>query len=194
MSEPFAGLRSNYYGLILADPPWKFVTHSEKNQTKSVARHYDLMTLDDLRNLPVAQLAARDCALVMWMTQAMIEDGHALMRTWGFTPKTLGAWAKQSKTGEKWAFGTGYIYRSAAEFYAVGSRGNPKVAVRDVRNLIVAPVREHSRKPDEMHANLERMFPNVPKIELFCRERRLGWDCWGNDIDKFTSSQKVRLA
>ena len=185
MSNPFPGLWRGFYGLILADPPWRFESWNGKDAEKSPARHYDLMTLDGIKTLPVESLAASDCALVMWGVQAMMPEAFELMRAWGFTPKSTGAWAKQSKTGEKWAFGTGYIFRSAAEFYILGTRGKPKVAVRDVRNMIVAPVREHSRKPDQLHVDLERMFPHVPKVELFCRERRPGWDAWGNHVDKF---------
>lgn len=184
-SDPFEGFWRNFYGVVLCDPPWKFQTRSETRQVKSPGRHYQLMTLDDMKALPVWLLAAEDCALVMWAVQAMLPEAFDLMRAWKFQPKSVGAWAKQSKTGDKWAFGTGYIFRSAAEFFILGTRGKPKIMARDVRNLIVAPVREHSRKPDKMHANLERMFPDAPKLELFCRERRPGWECWGNDVDKF---------
>lgn len=181
---PFEGLRPNHYGLILADPPWRFRTWNATNSKKSAAAHYNLMTHDDLCHLPVERLAAPDCVLVMWATQAMLPEALRLMKVWNFRYKTAGAWAKQSLTGKKWAFGTGYVLRCAAEFYLVGTRGQPKALVRNVRNLIVAPNREHSRKPDEMHANLERLFPG-PRCELFARESRPGWDTWGNQTTLF---------
>ena len=185
MTWPFGDLRPLSYSLILADPPWRFRTWGEHNQAKSPSKHYDLMTMDDMKALPVNQLAADDCALVMWAVQAMIPEALALMDAWGFKYKTMGAWAKQSSTGEKWAFGTGYLYRCAAEFFIVGTIGKPQVGARNIRNLIVAPVREHSRKPDQMHGDLERLFPCVRRAELFARQSRPGWDCWGNQADKF---------
>lgn len=181
----FDGLERGAYDLILADPPWRFRTWNETNQVKSAKNHYDLMDRQDLLDLPVASLASSNSCLVMWATQAQLDEAVELLAAWGFRYKTAGAWAKQSSTGEKWAFGTGYWLRSAAEFYIVGARGNPKVEDRGVRNLIVAPVREHSRKPDRMYEDLESMFPSARKLELFARTRRPGWDCWGNQTEKF---------
>lgn len=182
---PFAPLSPGGYGVILCDPPWRFRTWGEHNQKKSASQHYDLMTLDAMKALPVRQLAADNCALVMWCVQPMVPHALALIDAWGFRYKTMGTWAKQSSTGTKWAFGTGYILRCAAEFYIVATVGKPTVGARNVRNLIVAPVREHSRKPDEMHANLERLYPSVRRAELFGRESRAGWDVWGNQTTKF---------
>ena len=183
----FEGLEPGSYDLILTDPPWRFRTWNEENQTKSAQNHYDLMDRETMLKMPVRELASGNCALVMWATQAQLHEAFELMAAWGFKFKTAGAWAKQSSTGEKWAFGTGYLLRSAAEFFLIGVRGSVKVEDRGVRNLIVAPVREHSRKPDEMHAILESMFPLARKCELFCRERREGWDCWGNQVEKFST-------
>lgn len=184
---PFENLKAGAYGLIYADPPWRFRTWNDSNQAKSPSRHYDIMTLDDIKAMPVSSLAASDCALVMWACAPTLDQAFDVMTAWGFKFKTAGAWAKQSSTGTKWAFGTGYLLRSAAEFYLIGTKGKPKTAVRDVRNLVVAPVREHSRKPDCMRTDLERMFPDVPKVELFGRVSVPGWDVFGNQTDKFTA-------
>jgi len=193
---PFSPLTPLRYGVILADPPWRFRTWGEHNQAKSASRHYSLMTMDEMKALPVNQLATDHCALVMWAVQPMIPEAIDLMKAWGFRYKTMGTWAKQSSTGRKWAFGTGYLFRCAAEFFVVGTLGEPVIGARDVRNLIVAPVREHSRKPDEMHANLERLFPCVARAELFARESRPGWETWGNQSTKFDppSSSVVEAA
>jgi len=185
MSEwPFGDLRMFGYGLILLDPAWAFRNWSAKGEAKNPSAHYDVMSLDQLKALPVGHLAAPDCACVMWGIAPMLDVAIDLLRHYGFTFKTMGGWAKQSSTGRKWQFGPGYIFRSALEPYIVGTIGSPPVLVHDVRNLIVAPVREHSRKPDEMHANLERLYPG-PRVELFARQRRAGWDSWGNEADKF---------
>jgi N6-adenosine-specific RNA methylase IME4 len=190
---PFGDLIPNHYGLVLVDDPWRFKTFNSDVSAKSAAGHYQVMDKDALRALPVADLAAKDCALVMWATQAQMPEAIDLMKARGFTYKTMGAWAKQSKTGKKWAFGTGYVLRSAAEFYIIGTRGKPKAQVRNVRNLIVAPAREHSRKPDQMHADLERLFPG-PRCELFARETRPGWAAWGNETSRFNQMQAESLS
>lgn len=173
------------YSLILADPPWRFATRSDKGLSKSPQAHYDCMSLDDIKALPVAEIAAPDCLLMMWATAPMLPQALEVMTAWGFAFKTMGAWAKQSKTGRKWAFGTGYILRSASEPFIIGTRGNPKTATKSIRNLIVAPVREHSRKPDCARTNLEQMIPTGRRLEMFARESAEGWDAWGNETGKF---------
>ena len=185
---PFGDLKPLRYGLILADPPWRFRTWGEHNQQKSASKHYALMDMDALKALPVNQLATDNAALVMWGIWSMLPQAIDLMETWGFKFKTGGDWAKQSKTGKSWAFGTGYLFRGASEPFIVGTIGKPKIGDRSIRNLIVAPVREHSRKPPEMHDNLERLFPTIARAELFARSSRPGWDSWGNEVGKFTEA------
>ncbi len=181
---PFGDLRPLSYSVILADPPWRFENWSRKGEHKGAAAQYDCMALQDIAQLPVGHLAAPDATCIMWATFPMLREAVALMEAWGFTFKTGGAWAKQSCTGASWSFGTGYIYRGASELWLLGTIGKPRVRSRSIRNLIVAPVREHSRKPDQMHEDIERLYPG-PYCELFARERRPGWDAWGNETDKF---------
>ena len=146
MSEwPFGDLRMFGYGVIYADPAWLFENYSEKGEGKNPNQHYRCMTTADMAKLPVAHLAAPDCALIMWATSPMLKQALELMEAWGFTYKAMGAWAKQSSTGNRWQFGPGYILRSTVEPYLVGTIGRPQRTSRSIRNLIVAPVREHSR-------------------------------------------------
>ena len=181
-SWPFADLKMGHYGVILCDDPWRFENYSEKGEAKNPLAHYDCMDMEGLRALPVRALAAPDAVLVMWGIWPMVAEAVDLMRHRGFSPKTGGAWGKQSKTGQKLAFGTGYIYRSASEFWLLGTVGNPPVLSHGIRNLILAPIREHSRKPDQMHDDLMRLYPG-PYCELFARAPRAGWDVWGNQAD-----------
>ncbi|MFN3371002.1 MAG: MT-A70 family methyltransferase [Sphingomonadaceae bacterium] len=187
MDWPFEGLTPGRYGLILADPPWSFRVRTEAGTGRSPQRHYPCLSMAELIALPVAGLAARDSALLMWATAPMLPDALKLMGAWGFAFKSAGAWAKQSASGASWAFGTGYCFRSAAEFFLLGTRGRPVVQSRRVRNLVVAPVREHSRKPDQLHAMAEALYAG-PYLELFARQRRPGWDAWGNDPDHFEAA------
>jgi N6-adenosine-specific RNA methylase IME4 len=185
---PFGELVPHRYGVILADPPWRFLNRTVAGEVKNPVAHYPCMSVEQLAELPVARLAAPDCALIMWATAPLLHRAIALLDAWGFTFKTAGAWAKQSRTGERWTFGTGYVLRSAAEFYLVGTIGKPRVISRSIRNLIAAPVREHSRKPDQLHADVEALYAG-PYAELFARQRREGWDAWGNDVDRFGKAQ-----
>jgi N6-adenosine-specific RNA methylase IME4 len=109
----------------------------------------------------------------------------------GLHLKTAGAWAKQSRTGKAWAFGTGHVLRSAAEFWLIGTIGRPPVLAHGERNLIVAPVREHSRKPDALRGAMERLFGG-PCCELFARGSREGWSVWGNEIGRFDAIAPAR--
>src|SRR5690606_4059918 len=129
----------------LADPPWRFRTFSAKGEGRSPSRHYACMDIAELAALPVGQLAAPDAALILWATAPLLPQAVWLMEQWGFAYKSAGAWAKQSTSSARWAFGTGYLLRSAAEFFLLGTIGRPRIRSRAVRNLIVAPVREHSR-------------------------------------------------
>lgn len=181
------------FGCILADPPWQFSGYSEAGHAKNPDQHYDCMSLADIKALPMDFVGAADCVLVMWATAPMLPEAIETLRAWGFAYKTAGAWAKQSRTGAKWAFGTGYIFRSAAEFILVGMRGQPAIRSRSVRNLVVAPVREHSRKPDVVHELCETLFDG-PYLELFARAPRAGWTVWGNQTDKFTAQQETAHA
>lgn len=181
---PFGAMRPFGYGGLLVDPPWHFANYSEAGEEKNPSAHYKCMTLADIAALPVGHLAAPDCALFMWGTAPMLPEAIELLAAWGFTFKSAAAWAKQSSTGKAWHFGTGYVFRSAAEFILVGTIGKPKVQSRSVRNLIVAPVREHSRKPDDQYDMVEALYAG-PYAEIFSRNSRPGWDCWGDEAGKF---------
>jgi N6-adenosine-specific RNA methylase IME4 len=184
---PFGDLPSAHYRVILVDPPWAFRHFSRKGHGKHPDRHYGVMDLPTIRALPVRRLAHADgCALFMWTTMPFLPAALEVMAAWGFRYSTAGAWAKRSKHNTGWAFGTGYLYRGAVEPWLVGTLGKPKRVSRAVRNLIVAPTREHSRKPDQMRADIEALFPG-PYLELFAREAAPGWDAWGDQCDRFAA-------
>jgi N6-adenosine-specific RNA methylase IME4 len=187
----FGNLVPFRYGVILIDPMWDFKNYSAKGEAKNPNQHYACESVEDMAvNFPVGHLAAPDCAMFMWATAPMLDQGLWLMKQYGFTFKSAAAWAKQSSTGNKWAFGPGYTFRSACEFILLGTIGSPKVISHSVRNLIVAPVREHSRKPDDLHRMAEAMYAG-PRCEIFGRESRDGWEAWGNQADKFDMMEKA---
>jgi N6-adenosine-specific RNA methylase IME4 len=173
------------YGLLLADCPWLYETYSEKGQAKSAQAHYDCMPTDEIASLNAGRLAGRDAICLMWATFPMLQDALRVMAAWGFDYKTGASWAKRSPRNRGWAFGSGYIFRSASELLLLGTTGDPQPRSKSIRNLIFAPVRGHSRKPDQVYGMAEALSVG-PHIELFPRQRRRGWDSWGNESDKFS--------
>ena len=194
---PFDGLTPFKYGAIIVDPPWAYEMRSDKGYHKSPEAHYRTMPLDEIKRLPVADLASRNCVMVMWSTWPHLDQAREVMTAWGFTYKTGGAWHKRTETG-KTAFGTGYLLRSASEPFLVGTIGRPAIHSRSERNIIEtieafptvidAARREHSRKPAEMRAMVERLLPDQFFAELFAREPWPGHDVWGNETDRFEVS------
>jgi N6-adenosine-specific RNA methylase IME4 len=169
-SFPFPPCR---FQLIYADPPWTFDTYSPRGQGKSPSQHYAVMESAAICQLPVAQLASTDSILALWVYTPRLPDALTVMASWGFNYKTAAVWDKD-------CFGTGYYFRSGAEFLLLGRRGKglPRHD-RAVRQVIREARREHSRKPDGMYTALERMFGDVSRIELFARRTRQGWTSWG---------------
>jgi N6-adenosine-specific RNA methylase IME4 len=180
----FSGAPLGQARVLYADPPWRFKAFSEKNASKMPQAHYQCMTIEAIRALPVASLAdPRGCWLLMWCTSPMLDQQIEVLKAWGFTYKTQGQWEKLSKNG-KLMMGTGHIFRSCSEPYIVGSIGKPKQNVKNWVNVLRARRREHSRKPDEMRENIERAWDG-PYVELFGRQAWPGWCVLGNQVDKF---------
>lgn len=186
------------YGAILADPPWAYLLWSGKTATphRGAEDHYQTVDLDALARMPVAAIAADDCALFLWAVGAHLKQAIALGEAWGFSFSTdVFYWAKQKLidadqidlfTGDiaeaKISFG--HWSRKQVEPCLLFTRGNPKRLSKGVRQLIVSPAREHSRKPDEARARIEQLVAG-PYVELFARQRAPGWDAWGDETTKF---------
>lgn len=187
LAPPSINLPMFTYRTILADPPWLYENWSEAGEAKSPQAQYDCLDLDLIKRMRVADLAHPDgCVLLMWATAPMVPQALGVIEAWGFTYSSMAAWAKQSKTGRTWAFGTGHRFRSAMEPLILATMNDPPLLSRSVRNLIVAPVREHSRKPECIYDVAEAIGAG-PRCELFARQQRHGWAAWGNQTDKFTA-------
>ncbi len=184
---PFDGLMPMRYGAILADPPWSYAMRSPKGYDKSPEAHYATMSPEAIKALPVGQLAGPDCLLFLWSTFPHLPLALEVMAAWGFTYKTGGAWIKRGNGTGTLAFGTGYILRSASEVFLIGTIGAPAYRSRSVRNAIDAVRREHSRKPEEARAMIDRLLPDVHACELFAREPWVGRDVWGNETGRFVA-------
>lgn len=175
--------------VLYADPPWRFQTWSETRQHKAAAVHYPVMPLLDIASLPVSDIAADDAALFLWSVNSMLPHALALIEAWGFEYRTVAfTWAKQTPTGKPWHFGLGYWTRQNTEQCLLATRGKPKRLARDVPQLLVAPRRQHSRKPDEVYARIERLLGG-PYCELFARQEWPGWaTAFSNEASKFEAA------
>jgi N6-adenosine-specific RNA methylase IME4 len=172
-------------GAILADPPWNFRTWSAKGQGRSPSQHYDVMAFDEIAALPVASIAAKGCWLFLWAPSQHQANAHLLMQRWGFTfSSTAFIWIKTKKDGTGFVFGTGKTTLKSGEICLLGKRGKPRRNSGGVKELILAPRREHSRKPDQQYERVEE-FCSGPYVELFARQRWPGWISWGREVGLF---------
>jgi len=171
------------YDFIMADPPWAYENWSKAGEGKNAAQKYDCMSLDDIKAMQVGSLMQPDSLLWLWATNPMLPQALEVMEAWGFVFKTAGTWAKMTSKGNQ-HFGTGYLLRSACEPFLIGTIGNPKTN-RSTRSCVMAPVREHSRKPDKAFIEAEHLMPFATRLELFSRQERDKWDVFGNEVGKF---------
>jgi N6-adenosine-specific RNA methylase IME4 len=180
------------YGVIYADPPWNFRNFSEKGTGRNAVAHYSCMDFNEIAALRPQRWAAKDCVLFLWATDPLLPKALELIEAWGFTYKTVGFyWAKTNKRADPEALsvsdfftGLGYWSRANVEQCLLATRGSPPRMAKDVKRLVIAPRREHSRKPNEVYDRIERLARG-PYLELFARQSRRGWDRLGNQASLF---------
>lgn len=172
------------YKIIYADPPWQYRVYSKKGKGRSAENHYHTMNIDDIRSLPVGEIADDDCVLFLLITFPCLKEGISVMESWGFTYKTCGFnWVKRNKKKDTYFMGLGFWTRSNSEVCLIGTKGHPKRVSKAVPQVCDARVMEHSRKPSEVRERIVELCGDVPRIELFAREAVKGWDCFGDEID-----------
>lgn len=172
-------------GTILADPPWRF-----QNRTGKMApehrrlRRYETLTIQEIKDLPVCDLAASQSHCYLWVPNALLGWGLEVMTAWGFTYKGNLVWYKIRKDGGPDGRGVGFYFRNVTELVLFGVRGNlrTKAPGRRQVNILCSQKREHSRKPDELYKIIEACSPG-PYLELFARHERKGWTQWGNGLN-----------
>ena len=172
------------YSVILADPPWAFRAWSNKGMGRSAEQHYSTMRLEDIKALPVADLAAEDCVLFLWATFPMLKEALEVIDAWGFTYKTVAfTWVKENRKSPGLFWGLGYWTRANAEICLLATRGSPKRQSAAVHQVILSPVERHSKKPDEVQERIVTLMGDVSRVELFARQETPGWDVWGNEVE-----------
>ena len=181
------------YRIIYTDPPWDYGnTKNHDGHFWGIAdRHYDVMKLSDIKNLPVKHIADDNCYLFMWITSPFLEQGFDIIKSWGFKYATVGfVWVKMKNdmNGIR-GDGLGKYTISNAEYCLIARNGKYWRESRRVKQVILAPKQEHSKKPDETRERIVQLCGNLPRIELFARQRTEGWDCWGNELSGISTME-----
>lgn len=169
---------------IYADPPWEFKVYSGKGKDRSADRHYNTGGLESIKALPVEALAAPDCALFLWCVMPELPGALDVIKAWGFEFKTVAfTWIKQNRSGDGLFWGMGYWTRANAELCLFATRGSPQRLDKAVHQVLLSPIQEHSRKPDEIRERIVRLVGG-PRLELYARRECEGWVTWGNEIPR----------
>ena len=198
---PFGDLKRGHYGAIYADPPWDWRSWRRSRGmtdapvgSREVSLHYSVLDSADIGALPVHEISDENCVLFMWVTWPLLPQALGVIERWRFEYKTCAfSWMKADNRHAdlfqaqlKADMTMGYWTRANSEVCLLATRGKPKRLHADVRQGIIEPRREHSRKPDCVYDRIERLVAG-PYCELFARTKREGWDSWGNEVDKFKS-------
>ncbi len=172
------------YNIIYADPPWSYKAWPSKRWGVTVHHHYDTLSTDAICNLKVPDITAKDAVLFLWATWPNLPQALQVMKAWGFVYKTVAfVWVKLNKNNDKPFVGLGHYTRGNTEVCLIGVKGKLKKVSSSVRQLVFSRRREHSRKPDEVRERIVELFGDLPRIELFAREKVEGWCTWGDAIE-----------
>jgi N6-adenosine-specific RNA methylase IME4 len=179
------------FDVIYMDPPWSYyndmsVTPDQNKSTDGMSKlKYPVLGSEDLKKLPIQQIAAKDSLLFIWTTDYHLKLAVELIHQWGFTYKTVGfIWMKLTKSGIPVSFMGAYTKKSGVELCLLATKGNPHPLVinHKVGSLVMSQRQEHSRKPEEVRIRIDQLVGNVKKVELFARSKSPGWVSWGNEL------------
>jgi N6-adenosine-specific RNA methylase IME4 len=187
------------YDVVVADPPWMY--SGQQDKWGAAAKFYDLIDNETLKTMPVPDLMHKNSILFLWTTSPRLDVAIDLIRHWGLTYRGIAfVWVKTRKDGKTPIGAQGVrpsIVKPTAEYVLTASKqanGRPlKLADESIQNIVLAPKREHSRKPDEVNERIDLMYPGSSKIELFARRQWSDWDTWGNELEKFPAANTEPL-
>lgn len=170
------------YNIIYADPPWSY--RNMGNIQATAIKHYETMNQKDIENLgnTIKEISDKNCMLFLWVTFPKIREGLDTIKAWGFEYKTIGFnWIKKNKNGSNF-FGVGWYTKSNSEVCLIGVKGKPIKKSDSISQIIETIREEHSKKPGIVREKIVDFVGDVPRIELFAREQKEGWDCWGKEV------------
>lgn len=178
------------YQIIYADPPWRYKNYNyaetlQGHRAKRGARkEYPTQDAGWIKALPVAEISEEDCILFLWVTWPLLIEGTEVIKAWGFEYKTVAFnWIKTNRRKGSLFWGMGNWSRANSEVCLLGTKGHIKRISRRVHSVILSPVERHSKKPDEVRNRIVELMGDLPRIELFARNKTPGWDVWGNEVE-----------
>ena len=171
------------YQIIYADPPWEYQDKALAGNRGACCK-YPVMSIAELRSLPIPSLADKDCILFLWVTMPKLNECFLLIQDWGFAYKTVAfTWIKTNKNSMGFFIGMGRWTRSNAELCLLATKGKPQRLSASISQIVMSPIQEHSRKPAIVRQRIVELCGNLSRIELFARREVDGWDCWGNEVE-----------
>lgn len=177
------------YKIILADPPWKFGSKAYQDNNRDMLvlekTQYETLSVDELKKLNVKEISDEDCICFMWVTDSHLKEGIEVLESWGFKYKTIGFnWIKKYKSGSFCVNFAPWTLKSW-EICLIGIKGimGKYKITNNIQGLVIEERISHSKKPEEVRKRIESLFGNIPRIELFARQRKEGWDVWGNEVN-----------
>lgn len=178
------------YSIIYADPPWKY---NDRRNTHTRFRggamaHYDVMAPKDIMRLPVSKISKNNAVLLLWAVFPKLDIAMDVIKAWGFKYRTVAiTWVKTNKKNDNPFFGVGYYFKSNAEVCLLATKGKTLKPISNRESsLVISPRQEHSKKPDIVRDKIVNLFGDLPRIELFARQKTDGWDVWGNEVSNET--------
>ena len=181
------------YQVIYADPPWSYNDKASAGK-RGASFKYPTQSLKWIENLPVSEIADENCVLFLWVTMPQLKDCWNVIANWGFEYKTVAfTWVKRNKKSDSWFFGMGNWTRANAELCLLCTKGKIKRESASVHSVVDARIRSHSQKPDEVRDRIVQLMGDLPRIELFARQKTDGWDALGFDIDGKDIKESIKL-
>lgn len=175
----------NKYQIIYADPPWEYRKSGGIKSARGLAKtFYPTMPIEDIMGLPVADIADKDCYLFLWVTAPSMQEGLDVLKAWGFKFSTVAfTWVKgNTRNQESLFWGMGSTTRANPEYVLLGRKGKLERLDKGVHSVLMSPVQRHSQKPAEIRNRIKRLYGDLPRVELFARDKVDGWDIWGNEL------------
>ena len=171
------------YNIILADPPWSYRDKASAGK-RGACHKYKVQEQDWIKSLNISSLAAKDCTLFLWVTMPKLNEVFDVIKSWGFLYKTVAfTWVKRNKIKDSWFMGMGNWTRANAELCLLATMGKPKRINASVYSVLESKIEKHSKKPNVIKTRIVELMGDLPRIELFAREKTSGWDCMGNEIN-----------
>lgn len=172
------------YQIIYADPPWNYTVFDSKHGGRGTKQYYQTMRAVDIFSLPVGAIADKNCALFLWATSAMLPEALYTIKAWGFIYKTIAfSWIKQNKKSGGYFFGMGSWTRQNTELVLLGIKGKLQRLDASISQILQYPLQQHSQKPSEVREKIVVLLGDLPRVELFARQKTEGWDVWGNEVE-----------